>query len=580
MEELGMFKKALLYWHTLRYLKPSQPLWRCWHKSRRRFHLYWTPRTPALPPPFDQACARRLKDFLACCNDCNLHAKCNLDDVRNQAFCFLGRPMENEKDIPWRDHSYPMLWRYKLHGFCFGRDFAINAVADNYLGDRDRVLNWMRDWIARNPADGDAGWDAWPVSERLLHWSLLISVFHLYDTDIRAAYLRQLHWLEKWIEYDLRANHLLKNTCALATAACLAGDTIRLLRAVKLLELQIAEQILPDGGHFERSPMYHAHALWDCLLVYAALDEKPPFLEKALTKMSGFLKVIVHPDGEIPLFGDSALNEAPPTQALLGLAQHLLSQDAVLPAKSPPRPGLGVSLADSGFYILGNREKGHHMIVKTAPPMPSYQPGHSHADMLSYELSLNGRRIIIDSGVHGYAESALRGYCRSTRAHNTVQLDALEQCECWQVFRIGQRSTGDTPLFTIRQNIILLEAECRHPLGYRHCRCIQYLPDRQCWEVKDTVEVGSGSHEIKSRVHLHPDIQVACGGNTALLYAGSINCRIALCSEGTLAFNDARSSGEENWYCPEFGQSYPSPAITMRCHGTSPLSIAYTISID
>ena len=414
-----------------------------------------------------------------------------------------------------------------------------------------------------------------PVSERLLNWSL-ISVFRLYDVDICAAYLRQVYWLEKWIEYDLGANHLFKNSCALATAACLSGDKVRLSRRLKSLERHTKEQILPDGGHFERSPMYHAHVLWDCLLVYAALEEKPPFLGETI-KMSDFLETIAHPDGEIPLFGDSVLNEAAPTQALLKVARSLLPRAGVPTAGTTVLPGKGTSLEASGFYILGNRDQRHHMIVKTAPPMPSYQPGHSHADMLSYELSLNGRRIIVDSGVHGYAESPLRDYCRSTRAHNSVQMDALEQCEWWKIVRIGQRPKVGKPQFEARPNFTSLEAAYQHPSGYRHCRTIHYSPDRQHWEVKDTVAAGSGLHEIKSFLHLHPEIQVSRSGKVALLHAGNSNCRITLCSEGILEFIDAHSSGEENWYCPEFGLCFPSASITMRCKGVSPLIIVYTI---
>ncbi len=575
-----MFKEARLYGHTLRHIKISQLLWHFWHKTRRHFHLYWTPRTPISPPPLDQSCARRIKHFLQHANECAVHSGCDLDALRAQTIGFLGRRTEKEQRIPWRDHRYPPLWRYKLQGFCFTRDFAINAAADNYLGDRDRAMNWISDWIQRNPVDGDAGWDAWPVSERLLNWSMLIAVFHLHEDEVRATFLRQMRWLKKWVEYDLRANHLLKNACALAVSACLANEQVCLAQALKLLHEQINEQVLPDGGHIERSPMYHAHVLWDCLIVYAALDEKPPFLEETLTKMSGFLESIAHPDGEIPLFGDSALNEAPPTQALLNVTRSLLPRSAVSATRTTVRKEPGAFFEASGFYILGNKEKGHHMIVKTAPPMPSYQPGHSHADMLSYELSLNGKRIIVDSGVHGYAESALRGYCRSTLAHNTVQLDTLEQCEWWKVFRIGQRPKAGTPRFEVRPDFISLEAAYEHHLGYRHCRCIHYSPSQHYWKVKDTVEVGSGSHEIKSMIHLHPDIRVTRKDNDVWLSMDSVYCHIMPHSNEILEFFDVSSARPEHWYCPEFGQCLPSPTIIMRHKGTSPLTISYTIFFD
>jgi hypothetical protein len=34
---------------------------------------------------------------------------------------------------------------------------------------------------------------------------------------------------------------------------------------LQIVDSEIGEQILPDGGHFERSPMYHAMILEDCL---------------------------------------------------------------------------------------------------------------------------------------------------------------------------------------------------------------------------------------------------------------------------------------------------------------------------
>ena len=36
-------------------------------------------------------------------------------------------------------------------------------------------------------------------------------------------------------------------------------------KGMKILALEVKEQILSDGGHFERSPMYHALVLEDML---------------------------------------------------------------------------------------------------------------------------------------------------------------------------------------------------------------------------------------------------------------------------------------------------------------------------
>ena len=76
----------------------------------------------------------------------------------------------------------------------------------------------------------------------------------------------QLAWLERRLEYHLLANHLLKNGKALLFGGLfLAGPGCRTLArlGLEILLREADEQILADGGHFERSPMYHCIVLED-----------------------------------------------------------------------------------------------------------------------------------------------------------------------------------------------------------------------------------------------------------------------------------------------------------------------------
>jgi len=47
------------------------------------------------------------------------------------------------------------------------------------------------------------------------------------------------------------------------------------IRGQRLLARELREQILPDGGHFERSPMYHAILLKDVLDLLHLADVYP-----------------------------------------------------------------------------------------------------------------------------------------------------------------------------------------------------------------------------------------------------------------------------------------------------------------
>ena len=86
----------------------------------------------------------------------------------------------------------------------------------------------------------------------------------------------------------------------------------------KLLQRELTEQILPDGGHIERSPMYHAQVLEDLLDLQVLVEacgrtskNCAELLSQHVTRMADFLRSVLHPDGEIPLFNDSALGVAP-----------------------------------------------------------------------------------------------------------------------------------------------------------------------------------------------------------------------------------------------------------------------------
>ena len=59
--------------------------------------------------------------------------------------------------------------------------------------------------------------------------------------------------------------------------------------------------------------------------------------------------------------------------------------------------------------------------------MGFFSAGHSHADYLSFDLSLSGVPYVIDVGTYSYHDSFWRNYGRGTRAHNTVTIDGRDQ---------------------------------------------------------------------------------------------------------------------------------------------------------
>ena len=80
------------------------------------------------------------------------------------------------------------------------------------------------------------------------------------------------------------------------------------------------------------------------------------------------------------------------------------------------------------------------LLIDVAPIGPDYLPGHAHADTLSYELSLYGKRVLVNSGTSRYGSGPKRDWERSTAAHNTVEVDGQSSSETWSGFRVARRA--------------------------------------------------------------------------------------------------------------------------------------------
>jgi hypothetical protein len=145
--------------------------------------------------------------------------------------------------------------------------------------------------------------------------------------------------------------------------------------------------------------------------------------------MCGALEVWTHPDGEIALFADSAFDIAAPPRLLVDYAKAL--GVAVL------RPAQRDRLDCGGYVRLADDR--WHLVASVAGPAPKHQPGHAHCDALAFELSLDGQRIVTDTGVFDYALGSDRDSARATRSHATLEIGGQEQAEVWAAHRIGGR---------------------------------------------------------------------------------------------------------------------------------------------
>jgi uncharacterized heparinase superfamily protein len=399
--------------------------------------------------------------------------------------------------------------------------------------------------------------------------------------DWLKSLYQQALWLEQNIEYDLLANHYLKNGVAL----CFAGayfDGVEanrwLAKGLRLLHEELHEQFLDDGGHFERSPMYHSICSNDYLDVLNLILSSPTVnlfgntsvLTQKITESLNFLKGISLPDGDIPLLNDSAFGIAPTLGQITDYAKRVIQYEATSDSDE-----LAIIVhSSSGYYVC--RKAEDMIIIDCGEIGPNYQPGHAHCDILSYELAIGGRRVVVDSGVYDYEPSEERAYARSTRAHNTVMVDGQEQSEMWGVFRVARRAR---PLYAHIERMAdgSVFFEGAHD-GYRrsngraiHKRRVTYDGAGR-WVITDMVQ-GTGCHRMESFVHLHPDL-VADGSTGHCLFRERDGRDVATIEP----IGPCRMRVERGWHFPEFGLKQENDVLVLSCSGKTPLSLSYQIT--
>lgn len=331
----------------------------------------------------------------------------------------------------WNSPELAKLWLYNLHYF----DGLACPRVEKTL-KQDLVAQWIRG----NFSGAGVGWEPYPTSLRIVNWIK----WQLQEDSLPAAAFdslaAQTRYLEQDIEYHLMGNHLLANAKALIFAGLFfagnEGDGW-LERGMAILEAELEEQFLADGGHFELSPAYHALAsedLLDLANLYTAYGRPvPDFIGECAKSALSWLGVLTRPDGRFPLFNDSAYGISPQFQDLVeyaartGLAWH---QSSLLNGCTPLRES-GYFRYQSDRYLLlgdlGNIAAG-------------YIPGHTHNDAFSFDLSVDGAPVIVDTGVSTYDQGMRRMEERGVLAHNTVSVEGAEQNEIWQSFRVARRS--------------------------------------------------------------------------------------------------------------------------------------------
>ena len=418
-------------------------------------------------------------------------------------FEFLGirRVVRSTKD--WNDSSCPALWLYHLHYFD-------DLNAEGYLERREWHIELIERWIAENPPTFGVGWDPFPTSLRVVNWVK----WHLAGAGLTRNALQslrlQLSRIASRLEYHLMGNHLLENARALVFGGFFFADReaeVWLQRGLRILAKQLPEQILADGGHFERSPMYHQAVLVGlldlCNLIRVYGRPECIDVAGAISSMLRWSWLMRHPDGEIALFNDAAMREGPSPASVDAYAARLEMDSANLKGNFPTAvhlPQSGYARVARGCYVA---------FMNVGSVAPDYQPGHAHSDTLSFELSCAGERLIVDTGTSTYESGHVRARERGSAAHNSVMVNGENSSEIWGAFRVARRArTFGAAISTEGDSSVVVASHD----GYRRLKVGATHKRRwECAANRITIEdliTGKGEADLELILNIHPDCAV------------------------------------------------------------------------
>ncbi|MFD0693371.1 alginate lyase family protein [Paenibacillus sp. GCM10027628] len=359
--------------------------------------------------------------------------------------------------------------------------------------------------------------------------------------------------------------------------------------AKERLELCLVHQIGPEGVQSELTTHYHNGSIemfgTPYLLGKTAGYPMSEWYAGNLRRMGAYTHALIRPDHGSTAAGDSDLvSSGTERLALLGailedetfitmgeMSEEILWLFGVEKYEqlkqrqlsfNPPVPAT-VAFPQTGYYVMKDAEQ--YLFFDAA----SMGGAHGHADALNLEWMWKRNLLFLDPGRYTYEEGEWRRYFKSTRAHNTVTVDGLDQTPY-----VSTQEWGTPLAECVTNRWITGEAydfiDASHN-GYMrldapvlHHRWLLLGKTSSLLIIVDWLE-GEGEHDIEQRFQLPPSSQVRIldDGNhewqTTVDYAtGAVQLQMKWKTSGACHFSVGSEAG---WVSEIYGAKEESPVI-------------------
>jgi hypothetical protein len=406
-------------------------------------------------------------------------------------------------------------------------------------------------WQEQNPPQQSAAWACGQeMTFRLMAavFGAFVTLGHPAATTKRLQALSRLAWqtgrhLDTNINYARSQgnNHALSEAAGLWTIGLLFPEFPNAAawrgKGLGILAAECKRQIYNDGSYVQHSLNYHRVMMDDLLWVQALARRNnvtlPAVIVDRFGRATDWLLEMIDPDtGRVPNYGsnDGAnvlpmsccdyLDYRPTAQAaacILGrppafppgpwdekalwltgqMPSDRGTQQTPTCAKDlsdlPSNPKSAVALPEGGYYIL----RGPNSWAMTR--CHTYRRRPSQADMLHVDLWMDGLNVLRDAGSYAYYhhDPEWMHYFHSTAAHNTLEIDGLDQMTKgprflwfhWTRSRVLEFSGDERTGRFVGEHY----GYARLPGSPVHRRTIEHTDDH--WTIIDEV-LGSGEHDV------------------------------------------------------------------------------------
>jgi hypothetical protein len=477
------------------------------------------------------------------------------------------------------------------------------------------VKEHLLTWVAQNPYLIGVNWSSgievalrlvsWVWIERLLRGaSAHEELFGASGALWADAFLSQRLLQNTYSSGSSANNHLLAELLGVFVANAawpVWSDGVRIAdEAWARFQDEVVRQTWPGGFTREQAVGYHAFVteMATVALLEARLSgrESTDEFSNRLRNMTAAGESFYSRSGARADFGDSddsqvlGFLETEParfaavaalSRAVAGGAAGILpvsrfasagAQTALGRLKSAPSsPRIG-DAEDAGIRQLTAQTPAGRVRVwcDVAPLGMDPLAAHGHADALSFVMHVNDEPLFVDAGTYEFGLSAdWRTYFRSSRAHNVVVVDGVDQSVqggpfLWQtaaVSRLDAHESSDNGGRLVGSHD-----------GYRRLPRVgevsrELVLTAAGMSITDSV-LGEGVHAIESRFHLHPAAVASLRDTGMEITLGARVLHVEL--EPGLTWEMAVGLDDGGWFSDRFGHKMPTTTVIGRASVTLP----------